>query len=358
MPALILKEASLMNRPSSVTHPWVQIEAPARLHLGFLDLHGGLGRRFGSLGLAIDAFATRLRAERAGTLSAEGPGAARALSYARAYAAARGLAGGARIRLSEAIPDHAGLGSGTQMALAVGTALERLLSPTRGAPAADGRAIADTLGRGQRSGIGIGTFDGGGFIVDGGRGELSAVPPLVMRLAFPANWRVLLLLDQRGQGLHGEREARAFARLPEFPAATAGHLCRLLLMQLVPGLIEGRLPPVADAIGQIQRAVGSHFAPAQGGCFASPAVAAALDWASGHGFPGNGQSSWGPTGFILTADPEQGRWLEQNLKRRFGDLSPLRYRLAAGRNQGAGVDAGPDRDQDQEQAPFQSFRSQ
>ncbi len=26
--------------------------APARLHLGFLDLNGGLGRRFGSLGLA------------------------------------------------------------------------------------------------------------------------------------------------------------------------------------------------------------------------------------------------------------------------------------------------------------------
>ena len=32
----------------------VDVSAPARLHLGFLDLGGGLGRRFGSLGVAID----------------------------------------------------------------------------------------------------------------------------------------------------------------------------------------------------------------------------------------------------------------------------------------------------------------
>src|SRR5882672_592426 len=38
----------------------VEVFAPARLHLGFLDLNGGLGRRFGSLGLTIDGIGTRL----------------------------------------------------------------------------------------------------------------------------------------------------------------------------------------------------------------------------------------------------------------------------------------------------------
>src|SRR5262249_60551106 len=32
----------------------VTVRAPARLHLGFLDLNGGLGRRFGSIGLAVN----------------------------------------------------------------------------------------------------------------------------------------------------------------------------------------------------------------------------------------------------------------------------------------------------------------
>jgi predicted sugar kinase len=157
-----------------------------------------------------------------------------------------------------------------------------------------------------------------------------------------------LLLDQCGQGLHGEREAQAFTQLPQVPAATAGHLCRLLLMQLVPGLVEGRLAPVADALGQIQRAVGTHFAPAQGGVFASPAVAAALDWAAAQGFAGSGQSSWGPTGFILAQDADQARQLERGLKARFGELSPLRYRIVAARNHGAAVDLI--------QTPMQSLR--
>jgi predicted sugar kinase len=38
----------------------VTVSAAARLHLGFLDLNGGLGRTFGSIGLAIDGFDTRL----------------------------------------------------------------------------------------------------------------------------------------------------------------------------------------------------------------------------------------------------------------------------------------------------------
>ncbi len=51
----------------------VRVEAPARLHFGFLDLHGGLGRRFGSIGLAIDAPSLALSARRAARPSVEGP---------------------------------------------------------------------------------------------------------------------------------------------------------------------------------------------------------------------------------------------------------------------------------------------
>ncbi len=35
--------------------PKVSVEATARLHLGFLDMNGGLGRKFGGLGLSLDA---------------------------------------------------------------------------------------------------------------------------------------------------------------------------------------------------------------------------------------------------------------------------------------------------------------
>jgi len=310
----------------------VEVEAPARLHLGFLDLHGGLGRRFGSIGLTIDTLSTRLHAERSNAINASGPGAERALRYARAYIDARGIEGGVDIRLMQTIPDHVGLGSGTQMALAVGTAIERLYGGD-----SDSAAIASTLDRGKRSGIGIGAFDQGGFMLDCGRGEIEGVPPVAVRLPFPKQWRALLLLDSRGQGLHGEKEIAAFAKLPEFPEQAAAHLCRLVMMQVLPGVLEGHLAPVTRAIGEIQRIVGDHFAPAQGGRFTSPVISAALELAAGNGFAGIGQSSWGPTGFVLLEDATQAQWLERKLKQHFGEFTSFRCQQVAARNQGAGV---------------------
>src|SRR5260370_13087261 len=82
----------------------VVVFAPARLHLGFLDLDGGLGRRFGGLGLTIDGFGTRLRMAPAPAPAASGPGAARSLPYLHHAAAARRLPPGPRVTLHEARP--------------------------------------------------------------------------------------------------------------------------------------------------------------------------------------------------------------------------------------------------------------
>lgn len=323
-----------MSYPSKSVTPGlsVEVEAPARLHLGFLDLHGGLGRRFGSIGLTIDTLATHLRANRSANISASGPGAERALGYARSYIEARGIEGGVDISLMQMIPDHVGLGSGTQMALAVGTAIERLYGNE-----SDSASIARTLHRGARSGIGIGAFEQGGFILDCGRGEVEGVPPVAVRLPFPENWRALLLFDTRGQGLHGAKEVVAFSELPEFPAQTAAHLCRLVMMQVLPGVLEGQLQPVTKAIGEIQRVVGDHFAPAQGGRFASPIISSALKWAAGQGFAGIGQSSWGPTGFVLLEDADQADWMERSLNQYFGQFASFRCQQVAARNEGASV---------------------
>ena len=43
-----------------------QYSGPGPLHLGFLDLNGGLGRSFGSLGLAIDTPALSIVASTGG----------------------------------------------------------------------------------------------------------------------------------------------------------------------------------------------------------------------------------------------------------------------------------------------------
>ena len=60
----------------------VAVQAPARLHLGFLDLNGSMGRRFGSVGLTLDQLGVSLTAERAPSFSVSGPQAQRADRFA------------------------------------------------------------------------------------------------------------------------------------------------------------------------------------------------------------------------------------------------------------------------------------
>src|SRR6516162_3589621 len=142
----------------------IAIEAPARLHLGFLDLDGSLGRRFGSVGLALAGIATRLTIASSASLEIAGPGAARAESALAQAAAALDVPPLARIVIESAIPEHVGLGSGTQLGLAVAAGLARLHGRDLAAP-----ALAALVERGARSGIGIGAFAQGGLLVDGGR---------------------------------------------------------------------------------------------------------------------------------------------------------------------------------------------
>ncbi len=307
----------------------VRVVATARLHMGFLDMNGSLGRRFGSIGLSLDSPATRLQAWRADIFTATGPGAERALACAQRFAGRAGIAGGLRMELEEIIPEHAGLGSGTQMALAIGMALTKL----HGLPLSDAEVAAMT-GRGARSGIGIGAFAQGGLLVDGGRGGDTAVPPVIARMEVPDSWRVLLIFDRADVGVHGGQEVEAFRALPVFPAEAAADICRRTLMQALPAVAERDLAAFGKAIHAIQCHVGDYFAAAQGGGrYTSPAVGAVLQWLMEEGVWCVGQSSWGPTGFAVLESELDGQRRLQALQDRYARQENLRFMLCKARNQ-------------------------
>jgi beta-RFAP synthase len=306
-----------------------RVRAGARLHLGFLDLAGDLGRRFGSLGLAIDGFETRVAMRRARRFSARGAEPERVAALIRRLAEALGADGAVEVEVESAIPAHAGLGSGTQLALALGRAFRSV----HGLPPETG-ADAQILTRGARSGVGVALFDGGGFMLDAGRGPQTGTPPVVSQLPFPASWRVVLLLDEAVEGAHGDAERAAFAALPPFPPESAAWICRHALMQVLPGVAEADFQAFGEGLSALQRRLGDHFAPAQGGDrFTSRRVgetAAALERA---GALGVGQSSWGPTGFVFARDPDEAaHWAARARAEARGDL---RVQVHAARDRGA-----------------------
>lgn len=295
--------------------------------MGFFDLNGELGRRYGSIGVCLDQPLTELHAWRMDKgFTAEGPGAARALNIATHLAQALNLPYGMHMQLQQAIPEHAGLGAGTQMSLAVGLAMSRLYHRDLRAP-----DIATLTQRGARSGIGVGTFTQGGVIVDGGRGDGTNVPPVIARADFPETWRIILIQDNSYTGVHGEVEAEAFRTLPKFPADIAAKLCRHVLMQALPALAEHDLPAFGAAIRELQECTGDHFAPVQGGRYASPKVSSVMQWLDEQQVSCFGQSSWGPTGFAIVDNDVQATEYLLMLQTTFPELTFL---ICRGRNSG------------------------
>lgn len=328
----------LLSRMSISSTQQVLVEAPGRLHMGFIDLGGSLGRKFGSIGVGVNEIVTRLTLTHSDELEVTGPDAGRAVKYVQTLVKALKRPLPARIRIETAVPHHAGLGSGTQMALAVGAGLKRL----HGLDLAT-QDVAAIVGRGARSGIGIAVFEQGGLLVDAGRGERTRTPPVVARLEMPADWRFLIVLDQSDLGLHGAEEVAAFKALPVFPEAEAARLCHLLLMRGLPAVMEGDIEAFGSVITALQASVGDYFAPAQGGRFTSARVRQALGFMADHGAVGIGQSSWGPTGFCLVDNPERAEQLHSLALKAMGPMDTLRIVIATPRQRGADIRVMPPR---------------
>ncbi len=294
-------------------------------------------RRFGGAGLALEHPQTIVHVTPHSRIVADGDHAERAQEYAAHLAQQIRLPGGVAVSVREAIPAHTGLGSGTQLALAVGVGICELfglqLSTAR---------VAELLGRGARSGIGIGAFDLGGFLVDGGRGVRNRPPPIVSRMPFPSDWRLLLVFDDSSSGVAGDEEKEAFKRLPPFSHVLASHLCRLTLLEALPALAEHDLDCFGEAISELQAQVGDYFAPVQGGRYASRDVGRVLDWAGAQHYRARGQSSWGPTGFIVCRSARDAQALKQRAVAEFEAHPNLSFMVCQARNAGGTVSTGTD----------------
>lgn len=335
----------MQQQVSPVRNQTIFVQAPARLHLGFLDLNGGLGRHFGSIGLAVNSHHTRLSL----TDSAEQQAFETDLSDS-SHKKVSNLINQFYLTLGKdipvdlrrntvnvhaLIPEHAGLGSGTQLALVIGRLLasyHRLDIPTP--------AIAQSLDRGKRSGIGISTFDNGGFVVDAGLGPHSPTPARIFQQAFPSPWRLVMLMDKNHQGIHGKTEIQAFQTLPKFPLQHSQRICHLTLMQLLPALIEQDINLFGKAVSEIQTLIGQHFAPAQGGQYTSKPISKLLDHAKSLGFTGIAQSSWGPTCCVFADSQSQADQLIAELHDMMNSdpqLQHIELLSAAGVNQGASI---------------------
>lgn len=314
----------------------VTITTGARLHFGPLAAAGATGGKFGGVGMMVTSpgFVVSASAAEADEFHGVTNAAARAADFVRHIRASdneRKLPS-CRITIEKAIPSHAGLGSGTQLGLAVAAALSDLVDE-HDIPV---ETLARRAGRGLRSAIGLHGFASGGFLVDGGRATKAHLGTLVARVNFPDEWRLILVAPPESQGLSGTEEQSAFAAQPPMPQALTAELCRIALMEWLPGLIEADFQRTSIAMYEFGLGVGQFFEPTQGGVFAHPLMRELAEEVRRRGFAGVAQTSWGPTICILCAGDTSATELISDLARdsRWDTCS---FQLTEALNRGATV---------------------
>jgi beta-ribofuranosylaminobenzene 5'-phosphate synthase len=287
----------------------VVVRTPSRIHLTLIDMHGGSGRVDGGIGIALDEPGFLLEAELSPVLSVSGGGPAVQERIGRIAADVLqkiGAGGSVAIRVRISYPSHIGLGSGSQLALAVAHAISELHG--RNFPV---RELAKMVGRGGTSGIGTAAFEYGGFIIDGGHrfgtgGEKTdfrpsaasrgvSPPPVIARHDFPSDWRILLAIPDVPAGASGGKETDIFRENCPVPLEEVRELSHEVLMRMLPGIASRDLDLFGSSVNAVQKLgfkkVELSLQP--------PQVTGLLDVLRSAGAAGAGLSSFGPTVYAV-----------------------------------------------------------
>lgn len=238
----------------------LKIITPSRLHMSLIDLNASIGRVDGGIGLAIKEPKMVLEARESERLIVEGGRKSireRAEIVAKKVIEAFNIEEKIEITIKEDYPQHVGLGSGTQISLAVAKAIAEIYGFDYSI-----RELARIVSRGGTSGIGVAAFEGGGFILDGGHStrekpdflpssaSKASPAPLLARCDFP-DWKIAVVIP-RGKEYYGEREVNIFKKYCPIAIEEVQKLSHLILMKILPAVVEEDIESFGEGINEIQ----------------------------------------------------------------------------------------------------------
>jgi beta-ribofuranosylaminobenzene 5'-phosphate synthase len=244
----------------------VIVQTPSRLHLTLIDMHGGSGRVDGGVGITLDEPGILLEMRQSQVLEVIGCDTMtreRVMDTARRVLNSLHAGGNVSVTVRNHYPPHIGLGSGSQMMLAIARGISEIYNRPRTV-----KELALLVGRGGTSGIGTAAFEFGGFIIDGGHGfgkngektdfRPSAAsrgvrpPPIIARYDFPKDWKILLAVPNLPAGASGIKETDIFRTSCPVPVEEVRILSHEILMRMLPGLIEKDLELFGSSVNAIQ----------------------------------------------------------------------------------------------------------
>ena len=207
----------------------IRVTTPSRLHFGLIDLNGQIGRIDGGLGVAlnrpnviVDAQNNQNHENKLEVINSQGHSSTEIIELTKEIIKSVNSTNGISLRINSQIPAHVGLGSKTQLSLAIAEVLCRLRNIQK-TPC----ELAQLTSRAGTSRIGLTAFEQGGFIVDGGHtfgkgkqketylpSSASKAPPAPVLYwdTIPDDWYFVIIIPKIKRGASGKEEVDIFFR--------------------------------------------------------------------------------------------------------------------------------------------------
>jgi beta-ribofuranosylaminobenzene 5'-phosphate synthase len=302
-----MKKSSTKSKIESINGKMkkVYVKTPSRLHFCLIDMNGELSRVDGSLGISIEKPNVEIITWLSDETRIYGKESSRVTALAKLFLSNVKSNENISINIKSLIPSHVGFGSETQLNLAVASSIAKLLRLNLST-----YELAKIMGRGGTSGIGVATFDKGGFILDGGHSfgnnyqkkdflpsNASKAPPakVLVRYDFPEDWIFILATPKIEKGMFGQKETDIFRTLCPIPADEVAAISRIILMKLLPSVLEKDIQIFGSGLTDLQNL---GFAKAAKDLM-HPVTARCIKTLLEKGAYGAGQSSFGPTAYGL-----------------------------------------------------------
>jgi len=248
----------------------LRITTPCRIHLSLIDENGYTGRVDGGIGLMLDrpnvvfeasnsAEEFKIEAHKYYRESIEVINLIASKVFKTFNVSNKNF----HFNLKRYFPSHVGLGSKTQLSLAIATAITKLKGLNSSI-----EDLTKLVERGGTSGIGWRGFESGGFILDGGhdfgRGKeketflpssasSSANPALtIVRYDIPENWRFVVVIPDVKKGAYGDEEICVFQNYAPIPKHEINEVSHMIIMKILPGLLKKDLKCFGEGLQRIQ----------------------------------------------------------------------------------------------------------
>ncbi|MGV9197267.1 MAG: beta-ribofuranosylaminobenzene 5'-phosphate synthase [Promethearchaeia archaeon] len=297
----------------------IRITTPCRIHLSLIDENGYTGRVDGGIGLMLDkpnvvfeasnsANEFQIEAHRYYRESIDVINRKASKVFKTYNISNKNF----HFNLKRYYPSHVGLGSKTQLSLAIAKSiikLKKLDIPTR--------ELTNIVGRGGTSGIGWRGFESGGFILDGGhdfgKGKEkesflpssaadSANPAItILTYPIPESWRFLLVIPNVEKGAYGDEEVSIFQKHAPIPRSEVNEVSHQIIMKVIPGLLKNDLRCFGEGIKRIQ-SIGFKKIEIS---LQHAIVKRLLKFFDDHGLKAYGMSSFGPSVVGITESVEK-----------------------------------------------------